>query len=631
MDHRNHRNRNFNEGSQSYSEFHEKTKKILFILRFLKYARKKVLDDKINQEMQAASESKIDTINRKLLESNFLVSVFGLIVSLINLYLSYQIPFRLAFYNDHRVPELYVHDLVLDGILFVSLLIRIYIRKAKISGVKPVKRSLIIVMYLFHIRFYTDFISLIPLYMIDSRWYWLKIARIVRVNTIISWIKNTEPPTNKLKNFIMNHYNVYNTILTVLWFSNMIMITCHCIACLWFYIPNELSTPNALTWLGESWATYTTSDNYMRSLYWTAVTFSSVGYGDITGKTTEEYIFSMFVEFLGIMCFGYLMGSLTSLLNSYQAKKEKIRYRENELTKWLIFVEDQIQNKEVQDKISESITNYFKNKWVCDPTSLSGFDDHFRTLPPNLAQELSEHLFRPRINIFSSFFKNFTDIQLEIASKLNIEKYICAQDIIEADKENKNIYLITSGKIFVGQKDKGYNVELGHGAYFGEDSAIFDDKSLVSFHIEREVLLYFFNFKDLKSIFKRSRLNLLEFAKISFIRAKYFEAITKCISLNEGTISETEFEIIGNRFNISEEGMTLDKIVEFKERSKNLEDIFNKGEQDELDPEANLMIESLQKESDDFGKELQIVKEKYEKKLKRVISKIDQAIDSKRS
>lgn len=45
------------------------------------------------------------------------------------------------------------------------------------------------------------------------------------------------------------------------------------------------------------------------SIYWTITSFSSVGYGDITGTTKSEYIFQMIVEMIGIGFFGYMIGT----------------------------------------------------------------------------------------------------------------------------------------------------------------------------------------------------------------------------------------------------------------------------------------------------------------------------------
>jgi Ion channel len=35
---------------------------------------------------------------------------------------------------------------------------------------------------------------------------------------------------------------------------------------------------------------------YITSLYWTFTTLSTLGYGDIYGRTNSEYLYSMFVE-----------------------------------------------------------------------------------------------------------------------------------------------------------------------------------------------------------------------------------------------------------------------------------------------------------------------------------------------
>lgn len=50
------------------------------------------------------------------------------------------------------------------------------------------------------------------------------------------------------------------------------------------------------------------SNLYITSLYWIIVTFSSVGYGDITGKEEYEYLVQLVVEMIGIGFFGYMIG-----------------------------------------------------------------------------------------------------------------------------------------------------------------------------------------------------------------------------------------------------------------------------------------------------------------------------------
>jgi hypothetical protein len=41
-----------------------------------------------------------------------------------------------------------------------------------------------------------------------------------------------------------------------------------------------------------------------------------VGYGDYTGHTSSEYIFSIVLEFIGLIFFSFLMGSINGIFNT---------------------------------------------------------------------------------------------------------------------------------------------------------------------------------------------------------------------------------------------------------------------------------------------------------------------------
>lgn len=48
---------------------------------------------------------------------------------------------------------------------------------------------------------------------------------------------------------------------------------------------------------------YTPYRLYIFSVYWVCTIVTTVGYGDYTGGTTLEYIYTMFIEFAGIVVF----------------------------------------------------------------------------------------------------------------------------------------------------------------------------------------------------------------------------------------------------------------------------------------------------------------------------------------
>ena len=54
---------------------------------------------------------------------------------------------------------------------------------------------------------------------------------------------------------------------------------------------------------------------YVFAFYWIFEVITTVGYGDYVGATTEEYIFITGLEFMGLVFFSFLMGSINGLFD----------------------------------------------------------------------------------------------------------------------------------------------------------------------------------------------------------------------------------------------------------------------------------------------------------------------------
>ena len=105
-------------------------------------------------------------------------------------------------------------------------------------------------------------------------------------------------------------------------FFILLVLTMHTIACLWVAIglhiphswidsvgPKAINDDQEVTFRKQG-----ATSLYITSLYFVATTLATVGYGDIKGKTMYEYLFVMMTEFVGIMFFSFIMGSINNIL-----------------------------------------------------------------------------------------------------------------------------------------------------------------------------------------------------------------------------------------------------------------------------------------------------------------------------
>ena len=97
----------------------------------------------------------------------------------------------------------------------------------------------------------------------------------------------------------------------------MLVLLSHFFACVWI-----LMGLTRLREHGDGWIDKTRQDErqeldllslYITSQYWVFTSYTSVGYGDITGTSYVEYLYQMLIEMLGIGIFGYMTGLIQTL------------------------------------------------------------------------------------------------------------------------------------------------------------------------------------------------------------------------------------------------------------------------------------------------------------------------------
>ena len=99
---------------------------------------------------------------------------------------------------------------------------------------------------------------------------------------------------------------------------------CHTLACLFVMQAKIQSDDFSNTWMEEYAKDYETSDLYAISFYWTIMTISTVGYGDISATNITEYWFCSTIMIFGVISFSFANNSLGIILSQFDKENSKL-------------------------------------------------------------------------------------------------------------------------------------------------------------------------------------------------------------------------------------------------------------------------------------------------------------------
>lgn len=201
------------------------------------------------------------------------------------------------------------------------------------------------------------------------------------------------------------------------------------------------------------------SEIYLTSFYFIITTFSTVGYGDISGGCTYEKIFCLIVMVFGVTAFGAGISSLTNLLQTYDTENAKLQEKVLMLNR--IYKEYCLPLR-LYENVKKSLHYQYNN----DIEDLLKFTEQ---LPQDLRIEVSMFIFERTFKQIN-FFKN---------KPLRFIAWICPllrplikavdQYIFFEKEEMTCIYFYRKGKagyVLPRQNNMTY-VELNRGYHFG--------------------------------------------------------------------------------------------------------------------------------------------------------------------
>lgn len=238
---------------------------------------------------------------------------------------------------------------------------------------------------------------------------------------------------------------LYNNLLSLVFFFFWAVHLSHWLSCTWIFLRGVNPDYDYIT-------------NYIKALFWTAQTLTTVGYGDVTPQNNVQTLFNIVVMVMGVGFYGYLIGNIAGILSKKDPAKAQYLENLEKLSALLHF-------RKIPFDLQTRIRNYYEYMW----RQRLGYDESsfLYNLPKGLSDEVSLWLKKEVIENIPLFRGTTRDFIKEIALVLK-PIILTPGDIVFSEGDpGEEMYFIQRGKLTVISRNSKI-AELSDGQFFGE-------------------------------------------------------------------------------------------------------------------------------------------------------------------
>ena len=272
--------------------------------------------------------------------------IWDVLLGLLIVYSVVMVPYRIGF-NDYAIGSMRWFEFSIDMIFCVDVVITFFTAYTVVDrGEILVSAPQLIVGRYLRGWFLPDVLASVPW---DELWrvanpdadtggplVFLRLFRLFRLVRLFKLLEFTEKLEDRFR-IPPSFFRLIRLIMQVTYVA-------HFLACGFRWVTNSMAIED--TWVGNAAALNVNGEDnlsiYIAALYYSFATMTTVGYGDIAPSNREEQLYGIFAMLIGAVMFGFIVGSMTSLMAKldeigflYKERLEVIReyIRERGLTR----------------------------------------------------------------------------------------------------------------------------------------------------------------------------------------------------------------------------------------------------------------------------------------------------------
>jgi hypothetical protein len=258
----------------------------------------------------------------------------------------------------------------------------------------------------------------------------------------------------KIKEFLDDFDNLQPVIYRLVPLALMMPLLVHLTACAWIALGSGTAGPDTDKVF-----------EYVKALYWSFATLTTVGYGDIVAKTAPQMLFASMVQIAGVGVFGFILSNVASLLSRLDAAREHHMDSRDK-------IETYMKSHQIPTQLRAKVRSYYHYLW----TNHRGYSDHslLEGLPYKMRSEMFLFINKSIIEKVAFLKGASLDLLEDLMNEMKPAIFVPDERIFRIGDAGDEMYFIHNGQVEIISKENKTLAILSDGAFFGEMALVTD-------------------------------------------------------------------------------------------------------------------------------------------------------------
>nr|AKR53708.1 KAT1-type channel [Ammopiptanthus mongolicus] len=227
----------------------------------------------------------------------------------------------------------------------------------------------------------------------------------------------------------------------------------HCAGCFNYLIADRYNDSKR-TWIGALYPNFkevSLWDRYVTAIYWSIVTLTTTGYGDLHAENTREMLFDIFYMLFNLGLTSYIIGNMTNLVVHWTSRTRNFRDTVRTASE---FASRNHLPHHIRNQMLSHICLRFKTEGLKQQETIND-------LPKAIRSSIAHHLFFPVVQKVYLFQGVSHDFLFQLVSEMEAEYFPPKEDVILQNESSTDLYVLVSGTVDFVRRIDGHDQVLG--------------------------------------------------------------------------------------------------------------------------------------------------------------------------